>query len=213
MILGGVKILPPAGLKVSIGSDTEIGSVDVWVGSVGVNQIREAKAIGNESLMFGKGVHVNDACCCGISGVCKGQLILQPSRGHLAISVRVGQPTAIPWPAITFQCAVHPESASGADATCVAFDHGSITVNELPRDVAGVVRRLIGDNNQVTGYVRGKHPASVLNRAQTTWQELLFVSRGYHDGHVERGCHKRTRRSSRMFGPRSLWSARNFGWE
>src|SRR5580698_5137257 len=100
MILGGVKVLPAASLKVSIRSHTKIGSVDVWVCSVGMNQIREPEAVGDERLMFGKGVHVNDACCCGISRVREGQLILQPGRGHLAIRVRVGQPTAMPWPAI-----------------------------------------------------------------------------------------------------------------
>src|SRR6202522_3217439 len=121
MILGGVKVLPAAGLKVSIGSHTEIGSVDVSVGSVGVNQIREPEAVGNGRLMLGKGVHVNDACCCGISFVCEGPLIPQPGRGHLAISVRVGEATAIPGPVVAFQCAANPESASGADATCLAF--------------------------------------------------------------------------------------------
>jgi hypothetical protein len=76
MILRGAKVLPAPSLKISICSHTKIGSVDVGVGSVGVNQVREPEAFRNEGLMFGKGVHVNDACYGGKSRVCEGQLIL-----------------------------------------------------------------------------------------------------------------------------------------
>jgi hypothetical protein len=61
MILRGGKVLPAASLKVSICSHTKIGSVDVGMSSICVNQVREPEAFRNEGLMFGKGVHVYDA--------------------------------------------------------------------------------------------------------------------------------------------------------
>ena len=75
MVLRGGKVLPAASLKVSIRSHAKIGSVDVGVGSIGVNQVRKPEAFRNEGLMFGKRVHVNDPCYGGKSGVCEGQLI------------------------------------------------------------------------------------------------------------------------------------------
>jgi hypothetical protein len=51
MILGRGKVLPAASLNVSICSHTKIGTVDVWVSSVGVNQVRKPEAVGNERLI------------------------------------------------------------------------------------------------------------------------------------------------------------------
>jgi hypothetical protein len=76
MVLGGGKVLPAAGLKVSIRSHTEIGSVNVWMGSIGVDQVRTPEAFRNEGFMFGKGVYVDDACYGGKSSVCEGQLVM-----------------------------------------------------------------------------------------------------------------------------------------
>jgi hypothetical protein len=163
MVLGGEKVLPAASLKVSICSHAKIGSVDVWVGSVRVNQVRVPESFRNERWMFDKGVHSNDAGYGGKSSVCEGQLILQPARRHLAVRVRVCQPAAISRPGIAFQCALHPESTSSANATHLGFDDSTVTLNEVARDFESVVRRLVCDNNQITRYMRGEHQAGVLN--------------------------------------------------
>src|ERR1700685_2130782 len=98
--------------------------------------------------MFVKGVHLNDACYGGKSSVGEGQLILQPGCGHLTVSVRVCQPAAVSGAVVAFQCAPHAKSTSGAYATRLSFDHRAVTLNEVPRNFEGVVRRLIDDNNQ-----------------------------------------------------------------
>ena len=72
VVLRGGKVLPASGLKVSIRSHTKIGSVDVGVCSIGVDEVRKPEAFRNKGLMFGKRVHVNDSCYDGKSSVCEG---------------------------------------------------------------------------------------------------------------------------------------------
>jgi hypothetical protein len=72
MVLCGRKVLPASSLKVSIRSHTKIGSVDVGVGSIGVNEVGKPKALGNKGLMLGKRVDVNDSGYGGKSSVCEG---------------------------------------------------------------------------------------------------------------------------------------------
>jgi hypothetical protein len=61
MVLCGGEVLPASGLKVSIRSHTKIGSVDVGVSSIGVDEVRKPEALRNERLVFGERIHVDDS--------------------------------------------------------------------------------------------------------------------------------------------------------
>jgi hypothetical protein len=71
MVLCGGEVLPASGLKVSICSHTKIGSVNVGVGSIGMNEVRKPEALRNKGLMFGERVYVNDSCYGSKSSVCE----------------------------------------------------------------------------------------------------------------------------------------------
>jgi hypothetical protein len=56
---------------------------------------------------------------------------------------------------VTFHCATRSESTRGAHATHFGFNYSAIILNELVRNFERSVRRLVGDNNQITGYIGG----------------------------------------------------------
>ena len=100
VVLGGRQPAPSTCPPVYIRANSEVGSMDVRVSSVGKDEIRFAKARGNMSRVFVEGVHVDGTGNGFDTFFSQVELIEEPTRRKHAVRIRVGQPAAIQGTAI-----------------------------------------------------------------------------------------------------------------